>query len=191
MKKTTLAICVSGGGTNCENIINYFKSSADIDVSIVISSRADAFAITRAQRLGVPTTVITRQQWSDSDLVSRTLSDCDYVILAGFLVHVPEYLIEMYPDHIINIHPSLLPKYGGRGMYGHHVHEAVAASGDKETGITIHFVNKDLDAGEIIEQFRVPLTPDDTPDTIADKIHTLEQAHFPQVIERVIRGIKK
>ncbi len=190
-KKTRLAIFVSGNGTNCENIINYFQNNDDIEVTIVVSNRSDAYALQRAINHGIPTAIITRQQFVDNpSLVLSTVKDCDYIILAGFLVHIPLYLTELLPNHIINIHPSLLPKYGGKGMYGHHVHEAVKAANDSETGITIHYVNAHLDAGEHIAQFRVALTDDDTPDTIAAKIHILEQAHFPEVIESVINKDK-
>ena len=184
-----LAVLVSGGGTNLENIIGYFKNDPQVEVSIVVSNKADAYALTRAKNHGVPNYIITRKQFEENpDLVMQTIGECDYIILAGFLVRIPEYLIESFPDRIINIHPALLPKYGGKGMYGHHVHEAVKAAGEKESGITIHFVNKDLDAGKHIAQFRVALTDEDTPDTIAEKIHVLEQTHYPQVIESVIKA---
>lgn len=186
-KKTRLAILVSGSGTNCENIINYFHDSDSVETAVVISNRSDAYALQRAKNHSVPTAIITRQEFTDNpSQVLEAVSGCDYIILAGFLVRIPQYLIDAFPRRIINIHPSLLPKYGGKGMYGHHVHEAVHAAGETETGITIHYVNAHLDAGEHIAQFRVPLTPDDTPDTIAAKIHVLEQAHFPEVIAKVI-----
>lgn len=188
---THIAIFVSGGGTNCENIIKYFSGSAEVSVDIVVSSRADAYALTRAERLGVPTAVITAKQFRENpDLVLNAVKGCDYVILAGFLVLVPEYLIDRFPDRIINIHPALLPKYGGKGMWGHHVHEAVKAAGEKESGITVHYVNSEYDSGKIIAQFRTELSPEDTPDDIAAKVHELEMSHFPQVIENVVRGRK-
>ena len=117
-----------------------------------------------------------------------TVKGCDFIILAGCLVRIPEYMIEAYPKRIINIHPALLPKYGGKGMYGHHVHEAVKAAGETETGITIHYVNNELDAGEHIAQFRVALSPDDTVDDIAEKEHQLEMQHFPQVVEQILQA---
>lgn len=187
--KIRLALFVTGGGTNCENIIKYFQNDPTVEIPIVVSSRSDAYAIVRAQNLGVKTTVITRQQLNDdSDLVMNTIEGCDYIILAGFLPKVPEYLINKFPNHIINIHPALLPKYGGKGMWGHHVHEAVKAAGETESGITIHYVNNELDQGEHIAQFSCQLSPEDTPEDIADKVHVLEMAHFPQVIEKVIKG---
>ena len=184
-----LAIFVTGGGTNCENIIRYFQYNSKVQISIVVSSRSDAYALVRAQRFGVPTTVITRQQLNDDpNLVLQTVRNCDYIILAGFLPKVPIYLIDQFPNRIINIHPALLPKFGGKGMWGHHVHEAVKAAGETRSGITIHFVNPELDEGQHIAQFSVALDPNDTPEDIADKVHELEMKHYPSVIEQVIKG---
>lgn len=184
-----LAIFVTGSGTNCENIIRYFMGRIDVEIPIVVSSRSDAYALVRAEKLGIPTTVITRQQLLDEPrLVIQTVRGCDFIILAGFLPKIPTYLIDQFPNRIINIHPALLPKFGGKGMWGHHVHEAVKAAGEKKSGITIHFVNPELDEGEHIAQFSVDLSPDDTPDDIADKVHELEMKHYPAVIEQVIKG---
>ena len=187
-KITKPAVLVSGGGTNLENIINYFKNNPDVEISVVISNKADAYAVTRAKNHGIPCSIITRKQFEeDSELVMNTVKGCDFIILAGCLVRIPDYMIDAYPKRIINIHPALLPKYGGKGMYGHHVHEAVKAAGEKESGITIHYVNNELDAGEHIAQFRVTLSEEDTPDTIADKVHELEMEYFPKVIEECIK----
>lgn len=184
-----LAVFVSGSGTNCENIIRYFKDDDTVNVKVVISNRSDAYALTRAENLGVRNMVINRQRLNDDPkYVLEQIAGCDYIILAGFLLKVPDYLVEAYPRHIINLHPALLPKYGGKGMYGHHVHEAVKAAGEKETGITIHYVNNVIDGGEIIEQFKTALTPEDTIEDIEQKIHVLEQENFPQVIERAIKA---
>lgn len=184
-----LALFVTGGGTNCENIIRYFHYNDSVEIPIVVSSRADAFALVRAERLGVPTKVITRQELNEEpELVLSTVEGCDFIILAGFLPKVPQYLIERFPNRIINIHPALLPKFGGKGMWGHHVHEAVKAAGETRSGITIHFVNAELDEGEHIAQFSCELSPDDTPEQIADKVHELEMRHFPTVIEQVIKN---
>ena len=190
MSETTkLAIFVTGSGTNCENIIRYFSDKPEVEIPIVVSSRSDAYALVRAEQLGVPTAVITRQQFVDEPrLVIHTVRGCDYIILAGFLPKIPTYLIDQFPNRIINIHPALLPKFGGKGMWGHHVHEAVKAAGEKQSGITIHFVNPELDAGEQIAQFSVELSPEDTPDDIAEKVHELEMKHYPAVIEQVIKG---
>ena len=191
MENIRLAIFVSGGGTNCENIIRHFQGNEHVSIPIVVSSSADAYAITRAHNLGVATTVITRKQLNEEpDRVFAATEGCDYIILAGFLPRVPEYLIERFPNRIINIHPALLPKFGGKGMWGHHVHEAVKAAGETESGITIHYVNAELDQGEHIAQYSTPLSPDDTAEDIADKVHVLEMKYFPNVIEKVIFGRK-
>ena len=183
-----IAILVSGSGTNCENIIRYFQDSDQVSVSLVISSRADAYALVRASKLGVPTQVMSKSEFSDESLLMPLLRQyqVDFIVLAGFLLMVPDFLLSAYPQKIVNIHPSLLPKYGGKGMWGHHVHEAVKAAGDTETGITIHWVSEICDGGEIIAQYHTPLSPDDTPDDIAAKVHMLEQQYYPKVIEEII-----
>lgn len=181
-----IAIFGSGGGTNCENIIRYFRGSESVRVKVVVSNKADAPMLDKARRHGVPTRVIKRAELDDTELVTSIISGCDYIILAGFLPRIPEWLVERMPHHIINIHPSLLPKYGGKGMWGHHVHEAVAAAGDTVTGITIHYVDCDLDHGEHIAQFTTPIAPGSTADDIAASIHLLEMEHFPKVIEETI-----
>ncbi len=188
--KARLAIFVSGSGSNCENIIKYFAGSNDVEIGIVVSNKPDAYALTRAKNLNVESTVISAQQLrEDKELVLSSIEGCNMIILAGFLPKVPDYLIELFPQRIINIHPSLLPKFGGKGMWGHHVHEAVKAAGETETGITIHYVNSMLDEGQKIAQFKVALSPDDTPDDIAAKVHELEMAHFPKVIEEIVNNV--
>lgn len=183
-----IAVFVSGNGTNCENIIRHFSNSEKARVRLVVSNRADAFALVRAERLGVPTAVLSREELADEAKVMGLMRQhsIDFIALAGFLPMVPNFLINAFPQRIVNIHPALLPKYGGKGMYGHHIHEAVKAAGETETGITIHYVSPVCDGGEIIFQASTPLTPDDTPDDIAAKIHLLEQEHYPKVIEKVI-----
>ena len=190
---TNVAIFVSGSGTNCENIIRYFKDSEQVKIRLVVSNKADAYALVRAQNQGVPTAVITKQDFNDREKMTSLLEEYDiqFIVLAGFLLIVPNFLIEAYDRRIINIHPALLPKYGGKGMYGHHVHEAVKAAGETETGMTIHYVSNVCDGGEIIAQFRTPLSPDDTPDDIAHKEHLLEMEHFPRVIEQIIDSLQK
>lgn len=184
-----IAIFVSGSGTNCENIIRYFKDYQDIKISLVLSNRTDAYALVRAQRLGVPTAIVTKAEFNDEQKMISLLKSyhIDFIVLAGFLLMVPSFLIRQYNNRMINIHPALLPKHGGKGMYGHHVHEAVKAAGDTETGMTVHWVSDVCDGGEIIAQFSTPLSPNDTPDDIAHKEHLLEMEHFPKVIENVIR----
>ena len=183
-----IAIFVSGNGTNCENIIQYFSGHAEIGVSLVVSNRADAYALVRAKRQNVPTVVISKDEFCDEVKVLALLRqyNVDFIVLAGFLLKIPLYLIEAYPRKMLNLHPALLPKFGGKGMYGHHVHQAVWEARETETGITIHWVTAEYDRGPIIAQFRTPIAPSDTPDDIAARIHELEQRHFPQVIERAI-----
>ncbi|MBQ6204343.1 MAG: phosphoribosylglycinamide formyltransferase [Prevotella sp.] len=188
---TNVAIFVSGSGTNCENIIRYFKDSEKVNIRLVVSNKADAYALVRAQSLDVPTAVMTKNDFNDQEKMTDLMKayDVDFIVLAGFLLIVPDFLIKTYERRMINIHPALLPKYGGKGMYGHHVHEAVKAAGEKETGMTVHYVSDVCDGGEIIAQFRTPLSPEDTPDDIAHKEHLLEMEHFPRVIEQIIDSL--
>jgi phosphoribosylglycinamide formyltransferase-1 len=183
-----IAIFVSGGGTNCENLIRYFAGSESIHIALVVSSKADAYALVRAERLGVPTAVTPKADLHNPDVILPLLRQYDigFIVLAGWLPLIPDFLIEAFPRRIVNIHPALLPKYGGKGMWGHHVHEAVKAAGETETGMTVHWVTPVCDGGEIIAQFRVALSPDDTVDDIAAKEHKLEMEHFPKVVEEVI-----
>ncbi|MBR0201547.1 MAG: phosphoribosylglycinamide formyltransferase [Bacteroidaceae bacterium] len=183
-----LAIFVSGSGTNCENIIRYFSGSDSVSVALVVSNRPDAYALVRAEKLGVPTAVVPKAQLNDPEVMLPLMRryDIGFIVLAGFLPLVPDFLIDAFPRRIVNIHPALLPKYGGKGMWGHHVHEAVKAAGETETGITIHYVTPVCDSGEIIAQFRTALSPEDTPETIADKVHALEMRHFPEVLADLI-----
>lgn len=185
---TNIAIFVSGSGTNCENIIRYFSGSDMVRVALVLSNRADAYALVRATALGVPSLVMSKADFSDGEKLMEVMEhySIDFIVLAGFLLMVPSVLIDRYPRRIVNIHPALLPKYGGRGMYGHHVHEAVCAAGETETGITIHYVSNVCDGGEIIFQASTSVAPDDTPEDIAASVHKLEQRHFPEVIMKVI-----
>lgn len=182
-----IAIFVSGSGTNCENIIRHFQHSDHVTTALVVSNRPDAYALTRAERLGVATAIVPKAQLSDPSVIMPLLRSAgiDFIVLAGFLPLVPDFIIDAYPRRIVNIHPALLPRHGGKGMWGHHVHEAVKAAGDTETGITIHYVSPVCDGGEIIAQFSCAVAPDDTPDDIAAKVHELEMAHFPEVLERL------
>ena len=188
--KINIAIFVSGSGTNCENLIRYFADSERVCCALVVSNKPDAFALVRAQNLGVATAVAPKAQLNDADFMMPLLREhhIDFIVLAGFLPLVPDFLIEAFPRRIINIHPALLPKYGGKGMWGHHVHEAVKAAGETETGMTVHYVTPVCDSGEIIAQFLTPLSPDDTADDIAAKEHILEMEHFPKVVEQVLEN---
>jgi phosphoribosylglycinamide formyltransferase-1 len=188
---THIAIFVSGNGSNCENIIRYFKDHQDISVRLVISNKADAYALTRAQRLGIDTAVLPKTEFINEKKLMPLLQqyDINFIVLAGFLLFIPDFLIEAYPGRMINIHPALLPKFGGKGMWGHHVHEAVKAAGETETGMTVHWVTHEIDGGGIIAQYRTPLDPTDTAEDIAAKEHELEMKYFPEVIEEVIRKL--
>ena len=189
MEKVNIAIFVSGSGTNCENLIRCFKDSERVRCALVVSNKPDAYALVRATNLGVPTAVAPKAQLNDADFMMPLLRQygIDFIVLAGFLPLVPDFLIDAYPCRIVNIHPALLPKYGGKGMWGHHVHEAVKAAGEAETGMTVHWVTPVCDGGEIIAQYRCALSPDDTVDDIAEKEHQLEMKYFPQVVEQVLK----
>ncbi len=186
-----IAIFVSGSGTNCENLIRYFEHSETVKCALVVSNKPDAYALVRAERLGVPTAVISKAQLNNPGETLPLLEryGIEFIVLAGFLPLVPDFLIEAFPRKVINLHPALLPKFGGKGMWGHHVHEAVKAAGETETGMTVHYVTPVCDSGEIIAQFRTSISPDDTADDIAEKEHQLEMEHFPQVVEKVLTDL--
>ena len=182
-----LAILASGSGSNAEKIIVHFQNSEIAEIALVASNKADAFVLERARKFDVPTFSFSRKEMDAGVLLEKLQQEnIDWVILAGFLLKIPIELTRAFPNRIVNIHPALLPKYGGKGMYGSFVHEAVKAAGEKETGITIHLVNENYDEGRIVFQASVPLTPDETPDTIAEKVHALEHRHYPEVIEGLL-----
>lgn len=184
-----IAIFASGSGTNAENIIRYFQKHTSIRVAIVLSNKKDAYVIERARRLDIPVYVFDREVFYKTDAILDVLREnkTDLVVLAGFLWLVPENILKQYANRIINIHPALLPKYGGKGFYGMAVHEAVIRSGDKESGISIHYVNEKYDAGQVIFQVRCPVERGDTPETLAQKVHRLEYEWFPKVIECLLQ----
>ena len=179
---------MSGGGSNCENIIRYFKDSDKVNVALVVANKTGIPALEKAERLGVPTRVLSKADLNREDVALPLMKEysIDFIVLAGFLLVIPDFLIREYDRRIINLHPALLPKFGGIGMYGHHVHEAVKAAGETETGMTVHWVSAKVDGGGIIAQFRTPITPDDTPDDIAAKEHILEMEHFPHLIDEIL-----
>lgn len=185
-----VAIFVSGTGTNCENIIRYFAGNEVVNIALVVSNKADAPALEKARRLGVPTEVVSKSQLSDNSFMLPLLRERDihFIVLAGFLLMIPDYLIAAYPRRIINLHPSLLPKFGGKGMYGHRVHEAVKAAGETETGMTVHYVTGECDGGEIIAQYKTAISPEDTPEDIAAKENLLEMRYYPLVIKQVLQN---
>ncbi len=188
-----LAIFASGSGTNAENLIQYFSGREDYRVAVVLCNKPDAFVLQRAQRLGVPSVVFDKSQLLCNEdttpegkpSVVSILKEYDAfaLILAGFLMKIPSHLIDAWPRRIINIHPALLPKYGGKGMHGMHVHEAVVAAKEVESGITIHLVDEQYDHGKTLFQAKCEVLPCDTAHDVAAKIHLLEQAHFPEVVD--------
>ncbi|MCQ2308873.1 MAG: phosphoribosylglycinamide formyltransferase [Bacteroidales bacterium] len=206
MKK--LAIFVSGGGTNLQQIAEYFAPNPEVKIVCVVSNNKDAYANVRAKNLGIPLVMLnSKAKIHDFELqsqyeVSQTFDfqdkafseylkslDVDLIVLAGFLWLIPQHLLDAFPGKIINIHPALLPKYGGKGFYGHHVHEAVVAHHEKESGITIHYVNERYDSGDIIFQKSVELSETDTAEDVAAKIHILEKDYFPVVIEELLKSL--
>lgn len=183
-----LAIFASGTGSNAMNIIQFFKNSDAVEIAFVLSNKQDAPIVVNAEKEGVEAVVVSNQEVETANtVVDLCLSkSVDYIILAGFLRKIPEKLIELYPNRIINIHPSLLPKYGGKGMYGANVHKAVLENKETESGITIHFVNSEFDKGEIIAQFTCKMDENETLESLQKKIHQLEHTNFPAVIKNTI-----
>lgn len=181
-----IAILASGEGTNAERIIRYFKEKEEVRVVVVIASRATAGVIGRAERLDVPCRVVTSAGFASGEALKVLREfEVDFVVLAGFLLRIPDDLLQAYPHRMVNIHPSLLPKFGGKGMYGIHVHEAVLAAGEQKSGITIQYINEHYDEGDYIFQAECPVLPDDTPETLAARVHQLEYRYYPEVIEKL------
>lgn len=185
MKK--IAILASGEGTNAECIIRYFGERKTAEVAVVVTNKSQAGVMERAGRLGVSVVYLTTTEFEEGEL-TRVLARyrIDFVVLAGFLKKVPDAVLYAYPDRIINIHPALLPKFGGKGMYGRRVHEAVIAAGETESGITIHYINEHYDEGGILYQATCPVLPEDTPDSLAQRVHGLEYTCYPRVIEDLV-----
>jgi len=188
MKRFRIAIFASGSGTNAEEIMKRFQHHASIEVVLLLSNNAQAFALERAKKFNVSSKVFNRSVFRESESVLLWLKEKDvtHIVLAGFMWLVPDYLIKSFSGKIINIHPALLPKFGGKGMYGMHVHEAVKTAGENETGITIHEVNEHYDEGRILFQATSAVSKADSPEQIAQKVHALEYAHYPGVIEEWI-----
>lgn len=185
MKK--IIVFASGSGTNAENIIKYFAASKIANVVSVFTNNASAKVIERAKNHQIPVEIFSKNELLDRNVLQKIQEiDPDLIVLAGFLLKFPENIIEQYPNKIINIHPALLPNYGGKGMYGMHIHRAIINNKEKETGISIHYVNENYDEGGIIFQKNIALTDDDTPETVAEKIHELEQKHFPEIIQTIL-----
>ena len=188
MKKYRLAIFASGQGTNVENITTYFKDHREIEVTIIVTNNPQAGVISRAQDLHIPVEVISNDCASNAEFLVELCrqKEIHFVVLAGYLRMIPEKFVKTFHNRIINIHPSLLPKFGGKGMYGDNVHRAVLSSAEKESGITIHYVNAVYDEGEIIEQAKCTIDPTDTLERLKEKIAALEKVHFPKAIEQAI-----
>jgi phosphoribosylglycinamide formyltransferase 1 len=186
-----MVIFASGSGTNMERIASVFASDSEIEIALVVCNKLGAGVIARAEKAGIPVRMIDKAYFYDSDKLTKELLSLktDLIVLAGFLWLVPKHLLASFPGRIINIHPALLPKFGGKGMYGEKVHEAVIAANEKQSGITIHYVNEQYDSGDIIFQKAFELHPDETPQTLAQRIHSLEYKHFPEVIEHLLKSL--
>lgn len=183
-----IVIFASGSGSNAENIISFFREKPEVTVVAVLTNKQTATVLNRCERLDVPAFYFNKTAFRDSDTVVRLLKglQTDLIVLAGFLWKIPSNLIEAFPNKIINIHPALLPKYGGKGMYGNRVHQAVKENKESETGITVHYVNENYDEGAIIFQAKTDVVPSDDANSIAQKVHQLEYEHFPKVIEKLL-----
>ena len=190
-KTVKIALFASGSGTNVENIANYFNGRTSAKPVCVLCNKPDAYVLERAKRLGLDSMTFNRADFNDGKRIMEYLNkySIDMIVLAGFLWLVPQYLIDAYPGRIVNIHPALLPKFGGKGMYGMHVHEAVKQSGETETGITIHLIDGNYDQGSTVFQAKVQVSPTDSPDDIATKVHALEYEYYPKVIEEIAKSV--
>jgi len=188
MKTKKIALFASGSGTNAEKIMQYFDAHEQVEVAMLLSNKAKAGALARAEKFEVATKVFNRSTFYETEEIISLLQDreIDLIVLAGFLWLIPAPLVNAFPNKIINIHPALLPNYGGKGMYGAHVHEAVIQNKEKESGITIHYVNEQYDEGEFIFQASCEISPSDSPTDLAKKVQQLEHEHFPKVIENVL-----
>lgn len=185
-----VAIFASGSGSNAENIVNYFKNDNTVEIALIISNKYDAFVHERAKKSEIESVTFPKNDFEASNKVIDYLKkkDINFIVLAGFLLKVPQNILDAYPKRIINIHPALLPKYGGKGMYGDNVHKAVVEAKETESGITIHYVNENYDEGAIIFQAKCPVEKDDTYEDVAEKVHSLEYEHFPKIIKKVIES---
>ena len=188
-----IALFASGAGSNAENLIRYFSPSKEVKIKLVVSNKPEAGIVKRAELLKKNVQLISKEalnNYTEQIIDFLKTEQVDLIILAGFLLQIPVKLIDAFPERIINIHPSLLPKYGGKGMYGHRVHEAVLAAGEKESGISIHFVNEEYDKGAIILQASCRINETESPQSLAEKVHELEYFYFPRAIEKVIRQFR-
>ncbi len=190
-KKYRIAIFASGGGSNAEQFFKYYKENNWANVSLVLTNKKDAFVIERAQNYNLPVKIFNREEFYTTDATIETLKEynIDIIVLAGFLWKIPDNLIKIFPEKIINIHPALLPKYGGKGMYGINVHRAVIAANEKESGITIHVVNENYDEGKILSQEKCEVLQNDTPELLAKRVLKLEHEFYPKVVEVLLHNL--
>lgn len=190
--KKRIAIFASGSGSNAQKIMEHFKRNSDAEVVLILTNNPQAYVLQRADNFEIPTHIFTRHEFYGTDDVIRLLKNLqvDLIVLAGFLWLVPATLLQAFPNKVINIHPALLPKYGGKGMYGDHIHKAVLADKEEESGITIHFANEHFDEGEILHQSKFKIEPDDTLEMLKFKIQQLEHHHFPRVIENLLKKMR-
>lgn len=187
-KKTKVALLASGSGTNVQNFINYYRVHSQIEIALVISNNPNAYVLKRIENERIPAVIIENKMWEDENYVLGIFKQYDIglIVLAGYLALIPSYLIKAFPNKIINIHPALLPKYGGKGMYGMKVHEAVIANKEERSGISVHYVNEEYDKGTIIFQTSIYVSKNDSPESLAKKIQKLEYMHYPRVIEGLV-----
>jgi phosphoribosylglycinamide formyltransferase-1 len=185
-----IAIFASGSGTNAQTIAEYFQKTGKKNIRLILSNKSDAYVLKRSEKLKIPAIVFNREQFYHTSYVVDILNkySINWIVLAGFLWLIPDNILKLFPNKIVNIHPALLPKYGGAGMYGNKVHEAVVANKEKESGITIHYVNDKYDQGTIIFQAKCSISPNDSPEDVAAKVHTLEYKYYPVIIEKLVEG---
>jgi phosphoribosylglycinamide formyltransferase 1 len=191
MQKKRIAIFASGNGTNAMNLIHFFKSSKEAEIGFVLSNRTEAGILEKAKSEGVEVVVVSNELVQEGDALVAICEEraIDLIVLAGFLRKIPDQLIRNYPNKIVNIHPALLPNYGGKGMYGDHVHQAVLAAGDSESGISIHFVNEHFDEGKLLAQFTCPVKVSDTLESLRQRVQELEHRHYAEVINDLVKTI--
>lgn len=187
-----IAIFASGNGSNAEAVVRYFANNKNVCVKCVLTNKQNAMVHQRMRNLGIPSYTFTKEEWTAADRILELLhyENIHLIVLAGFLAKIEQSILSSFSGKIVNIHPSLLPKYGGKGMWGHHIHEAVIAAGEKQSGITIHYIDENIDGGEIIFQTQCEVLPNDTPETLANRIHILEHTHYPKIIEQIVNEQK-
>jgi phosphoribosylglycinamide formyltransferase 1 len=188
MTPIRLALFASGSGSNAENIIVYFSTDSRVEIALVVSNHSTAYVHERAHRLGVPSITLPKEKLGNAASLIQVMKDyrIDFIVLSGYMLKIPEGFVSAFPERIVNIHPALLPKFGGKGMYGNHVHEAVVAAKETESGITIHRVNENYDEGSILFQAKCPVLPNDSPEDVANKVHALEYRYYPEVIGQIL-----